>query len=157
MNGLRRRFDPFDLSNDADYRAWRAYKLAHRPHRLDELIVEIGDPRNLTEAECDALRARCLVANMAVYASTIGDDPDKEIVRALGHRLGLSRLDHNWLADEDAVTSLTVSDEGPRPDFVPYTNRPIHWHTDGYYNAHEQQINGLILRCAMRIPSTSGL
>lgn len=138
---------PFDLANQDAYQAWREHKLAEAPTRLEDLIVEIQDPRQLSEAEHAAILERCQRANMAIYASQTGRDPDKAIPARLGAQFGLRRLDHNRGADEDAITSLTVQD-GPRHrDFIPYSNRPIDWHTDGYYNAPDHQIHGLLLHC----------
>jgi len=34
-----------------------------------------------------------------------------------------------------------------RGGYIPYTNRLIHWHTDGYYNALDHQIRALFLHC----------
>ena len=31
--------------------------------------------------------------------------------------------------------------------FIPYSNKPIKWHTDGYYNTPERQIRGMHLHC----------
>lgn len=138
---------PFDLSDQDAYRRWRERKLADYPRRLDDLVVEVRDPRALTQAEHEALLMRCRKTNMAVYASSAGDLADKEIPAGLGRQFGLVHLDHNWLADDDAISSLTVSEAGARPDFIPYTNRPINWHTDGYYNAPERWIYGMILHC----------
>ncbi|RRQ21562.1 taurine catabolism dioxygenase TauD [Thiohalobacter thiocyanaticus] len=137
----------FDLDNEVAYRHWRERRLEQAATRLDELLVEVRDPRRLSAAEHEALLSRCRRNNMALYASRIGDDPDKEIPRRLGEQLGLQRLDHNWLADDDGITSLTVNPEGEHPQYIPYTNRPIHWHTDGYYNPPERQIHGLLLHC----------
>jgi len=50
-------------------------------------------------------------------------------------------------ADEDGITSLMVAKEGTRQTYIPYTNRPIHWHSDGYYNTLDKQIQGLLLHC----------
>lgn len=138
---------PFDLDQPAAYLAWRETKLSTAPRTLDELIVEIGDPRHLTELEENALLERCRRANLAIYAGTTGDDPDKSIPALLGERFGLRRLDHNHGADEDAITSLTVQVDSRHVGYIPYTNRPIAWHTDGYYNALEHQIQGLLLHC----------
>lgn len=138
---------PFDLDNPAAYAAWREAKLAAAPRTLDALIVAIGDPRHLTEAEHGAILERCARANMAIYAGHTGDDPDKSIPALLGERFGLRRLDHNRGADEDAITSLMVQDDARHAGYIPYTNRPIAWHTDGYYNNAEHQIHGLILHC----------
>lgn len=138
---------PFDLEDSAAYLAWREAKLTAAPRSLDELIVEIGDPRHLTAAEHQALLARCRRANLAIYVGTTGDDPDKSIPAQLGARFGLQRLDHNRGADEDAITSLMVQGDARHAGYIPYTNRPIAWHTDGYYNDAEHQVHGLILHC----------
>ncbi len=138
---------PFHPDNDDGYRRWRDAKLAAYPTAATDLIVEVNDPRNLTAAEDEALRQRLCKTNMVIYAGATGDDPDKNIPRNLGARFGLLRLDSNYLADDDGITSLTVNPEGEHPSYIPYTNRPIKWHTDGYYNTAERQIRGLILHC----------
>jgi len=139
--------NPFDLNDNEAYRRWRERKLEDYPTSLEQLVVEIDDPRQLTPAEYEALARRIAKANMAVYASRTGEDPDKEIVRQLGLQFGLERLDHNMCADDDAISSLEHADTEPRTGYIPYTNRPIAWHTDGYYNDLDRQILGLILHC----------
>lgn len=143
-----------DLDDQDAYRHWRDWKLAHAATRLEDLLVELRDPRELSAAEREALVGRCRHNNMALYASRVGDDPDKAIPRRLGAQLGLLRLDHNWLADDDGITSLAVNAAGAHPRYIPYTDRPIHWHTDGYYNPPQRQIHGLLLHCVH--PAGSG-
>ena len=140
-------FAPFDLDNEADYTAWRDQKLLGYPTRIEQLIVEINDPRRLTGAEFEALHERCRKTNMAIYAGPTGRDPDKAIPKSLGRQFGLTELDFNMGADDDGVTSLQVVEGKWRSGYIPYTNRPIHWHTDGYYNLPERQIHGLQLHC----------
>jgi hypothetical protein len=91
---------------------------------------------------------------MAIYVSTIGGDSDKDIVRLLGEQFGLRRLDHNPGADEDAITSLKVQPDALHRGYIPYTDRPIAWHTDGYYNTSERQIHGMLLHCVQ--PAAEG-
>jgi hypothetical protein len=138
---------PFDLADTEGYRRWRDQKLAHHPRALADLVVEIGDPRRLSAVEHQALLASCRRANMAIYAGRTGDDPEKEIIRRLGLQFGLRRLDHNPGADEDAISALTVQSDAYHKGYIPYTNRPIAWHTDGYYNGPARQIHGLLLHC----------
>ncbi len=137
----------FDLDNAAAYAAWRSRKLATHPRTLGELVVEIAVPQRLTSAEREALLARCGVANMALYASRTGTDPDKDIPRLLGRQLGLVNLDANMLADDDGISPLAVASAGTRTEFIPYTDRGIKWHTDGYYNTLDRQVRGLLLHC----------
>ena len=138
---------PFDLADTATYQGWRDARLAAAPTRIDDLVVEVDDPRHLTDAEFDAILDRCRRANMAIYVGKTGDDPDKLIPAELGARFGLHRLDHNRGADEDAITSLKVQTDAPHAAYIPYTDRPIAWHTDGYYNTPERQINAVLLHC----------
>jgi alpha-ketoglutarate-dependent taurine dioxygenase len=138
--------NPFHPDNQAAYRLWREQKLAAYPSRLEDLIVEVGDPRALTSSEREAIMGRCRKANMAIYASKC-IEPDKDIPRKLGQQLGLMHLDSNLLADEDAISSLTVAEGGDKRDYIPYTNKPIKWHTDGYYNTSDRQIRGMLLHC----------
>jgi alpha-ketoglutarate-dependent taurine dioxygenase len=145
---------PFLPENEAAYRAWREAKLAGYPATAAELIVDIADPAQLTAAEYQALLARLRKTNMAIYRSALGDNPDKAPLTALTARFGLRRLDSNLLADDDGLTSITVNPEGEHPKYIPYTNRPINWHCDGYYNTGEQQIRGMLLHCVQ--PAAEG-
>ena len=129
------------------YRAWRERKIAAYPKRAEELVVEVRDPRQLSAAERAAILERVGRANMAVYSSGCGDDPDKAIPRALARQFGLQRLDPNWLADDDGVSSIRVRAGVPRGEFIPYTSKPLRWHTDGYYNAPAQRIRAFVLHC----------
>ena len=138
--------DPFDLNDHEAYARWREHKLAHLPRTAEALIVEVRDPQALSHAERGALNARLRSANMAIYASA-RRSPDKDLPRAIGRQFGLARLDANWLADEDGISSVTVRAEPTRQDFIPYTDRPIRWHTDGYYNPPHKRIRAMVLHC----------
>ena len=140
----------FDLADDAAYLAWRAVKLACFPRTLAELVVEVRDPLALSAGERQALLERCERANMAIYASPAGVGPDKEIARRLGLQLGLRDLDPSYLADDDGISPLAVAERGTRGEFIPYTNRGIKWHTDGYYNPGERTVRGVLLHCVER-------
>ena len=143
-----------DLTDQDGYLRWRDWKLRQAATRLEELVVEVRDPRRLSSSEYGALLDRCRRMNMALYASPLGAEADKAIPRLLGAQLGLTHLDHNWLADDDGITSLAVQSDGARPHYIPYTDRAIHWHTDGYYNPPQRQIHGLLLHCVR--PAASG-
>jgi Taurine catabolism dioxygenase TauD, TfdA family len=138
------------LDEPAAYAAWRERKTAGYPRSADELIVEVRDPRRLDRIERAAIADRLRRANMAVYASACGELEDKEIPRALGRQFGLERLDSNWLADDDGVSSIAAREGEARGEFIPYTDRAIRWHTDGYYNPPERCIRAFVLHCVRR-------
>jgi len=144
---------PFDLDDERTYRRWRERKLDLRARRADDLLVELRDAHSLGAAEREALLARIARTNMALYrAPATGEDP--ALPRALGAQLGLVRLDANWLAGEDGVSRIAISANteagtpvGGRADYIPYTDRAIRWHTDGYYHPEARSIRGMILHC----------
>ena len=138
--------DPFER--------WRERKLARYPRRAEDLIVEVRDPRELSDSEAAEIRRVCGAANMAVYAGPLADVADKDIARRLGERLGLTRLHANPLSDEDGISSLEVAPEKSARGYIPYSNRRLLWHTDGYYNAPEQRIRAFILHCVR--PAAAG-
>jgi hypothetical protein len=138
---------PFNLSSHDLYKFWRDYKLETAPKCLSDIVVEIGDPRQLTVAEHAKMLSVLQTTNMVIYAGNSADNPDKSIPRSIGDQFGLSHLNHNWLADGDGITSLKVNQGGTRPSYIPYTNRPIKWHTDGYYNPRSRQCHAIMLHC----------
>ncbi len=138
--------NPFRLEDAEAFRIWREEKLAGYPRRAEELLVEVRDPRRLSAAERAALAERLRRANLAVYASSCRDE-DREIARDLGRQFGLERLDPNWLADDDGISSIAVREGNARGEFIPYTNRAIRWHTDGYYNPPARRIRAFVLHC----------
>ena len=146
---------PFALDRPQDYLRWRERKLARYPRRIEDLIVEVRDPRNLSDSEAVEIQRVCGTANMAVYASPLADVADKDIARRLGARLGLSRLHANPLADEDGISSLEVTPEKSGRGYIPYSNQRLLWHTDGYYNAPEQRNRAFVLHC-VRPAATGG-
>jgi hypothetical protein len=140
-------FNPFDLSQASAYPAWRDATLASQPRQANDLVVDVADPQALSAAEREALLRRCDVANMAIYRSPVVSE-DKAIPIQLARQLGLHQLDGNWLADEDGISPIAVATPtGERTAFIPYTNRPIKWHTDGYYHPETRPIRAMVLHC----------
>ena len=139
--------DHFDLNNDAAYSAWRNKKLSLYPVNKQNLVVKIDNFGEITDIERDQIIKLCTKYNMAVYQCD-----DKNIkssdIRQFAANFGLHRLDHHLCTEEDGVSELMISEDGPKEEFIPYTDRPIGWHTDGYYNQDDNRVYSLILHCA---------
>jgi len=138
---------PFSLENAEAYVNWRKTKLLNYPLNAEALRVEVDDPRAPSEAEQRRMLLLCRKTNMVIYASRLGGLADKQIPRRLGEQFGLIRLDSNLLADEDAVSSLQVVPEKSGRGYIPYSNRRLLWHTDGYYNPPERRVRAFVLHC----------
>jgi len=140
----------FDLADDRAYFAWREQKLANYPEKLDELMVDVENPRSLNDAEMSAIRRACSRANMAIYTCSRkagSEDADKTIVTDLGRHFGLQHLDNNLYANDEGVSALQVSSESRQFEYIPYSNKAINWHTDGYYNPLDRKIRAMVLHC----------
>ena len=146
MSTISTTLQPFDLANEAGYQTWRATKLADYPAAAD-LVVRINNAAALTDQEHAAILERCRKTNHAIYEVTGGGKTDKPVIRAFGRQFGLVTLDMNLRADEDSITSLRVVEASAGTHYIPYTNRPLNWHTDGYYNRLDEQVRGIVMHC----------
>ena len=145
---------PFLLSSDERlYQQWRKSKLDDYPQNVEQLMVELhGDV--LSDSEYQQFLALCARTNMLIYRMSDSGLGNKDFVRKLGQRLGLNRLDGNLCADKDSITSLQVMETGRHSGYIPYTNKPLSWHTDGYYNKPGEQIRGILMHCVQ--PAAQG-
>ncbi len=138
---------PFDLLDTVAYDVWRAEKLATAPTVSSDMMVCFARSEP-TERELQALKVLLQQGNTAIYQLPEGSVGDKEFVRKLGLSLGLSRLDGNLCADSDAITALQVRPKGGHQgEYIPYTDKGLNWHTDGYYNPSARQIRAIVMHC----------
>ena len=146
------------LNSDDEYGRWREEKLANFPD-FSDIVVDISDPARLSPSEEGAIQGLLKRAGMAVFRGPKAKDVDeaKAIINGFGKCLGLGDRDKNPYADRDAITPLHVAagnarkekaqKEGGRSLYIPYTDRAINWHTDGYYNPPDRYIRTMALYC----------
>jgi alpha-ketoglutarate-dependent taurine dioxygenase len=138
---------PFRLDDDTAYRAWREQKLDQYPVSAEQLLVPVRDPARPGTAETTAMLSILGKTNMVIYRGQDITRQNKDIPRQLGAHFGLQQLDPNMLADDDGITSLQVVEGKSLRGYIPYSNRRLLWHTDGYYNPPQRQIRAFILHC----------
>ncbi len=134
------------LADTTRYLDWRRARLRSYPRSVEEILVPVDGLRHLTAAQKEAIRTACKRSNMAIYQCR---DPsvDRAAIVVFARQFGLTRIDHHLCANADGVSELSVATEGVRTGYVPYSNRSLSWHTDGYYNDKERQINAVVLHC----------
>ena len=140
------------LKDEIRYRKWRASKLRSYPQSVEEIHLQIDGLLDVTAGQKAAVRAACKRANMAIYHCRDAS-ADRAAVAAFASVFGLTRLDHHLCANADGVSELAVASEGVRSGYVPYSSRSLSWHTDGYYNDKQRQINAVVLHCAQSAAS----
>ena len=145
------------LSNNTAYQAWRKQKLDTFTNDITSLIIEIDDIAATNNEQLNELLKQAKLYNMAFYRFT---DPAKEDasnkakVHILAKHAGLQHIDKNICADVDKLTSIMVCEHKGQHQYIPYSSKRLSWHTDGYYNTNDNQINGMLLH--FEHPAESG-
>ncbi len=140
------------------YQHWRENKLSHAPLDANEILVEIEDISAPSQEESAQVLKHCCHNNMALYRYKNADDDEQSArnkAHALAHHFGLHRVEQHRSMNPDGLVSIEViaenSSEG-RAGFIPYTNKPISWHTDGYYNPTASRIKAMMMYCVRPAP-----
>lgn len=136
-----------NLLNEDFYQQWRAQKLALYPVNPRDLLVEIQKADKPTQAELGQLKRYLAQYNFAFYRFAQQPNTSKQAVHQLAQHMGLKHLAHNLCADTDSLTAIQISQHQGQHDYIPYTDKKLSWHTDGYYNPAHEQIQGMLLHC----------
>lgn len=123
-------------------------KLLDYPLSEESFFVDIADSLNPSKSEISALLEITSTYNFGFYRLLDEGKSSKKAVHNIGLLLGLKDLDRNICADEDKLTSIKVKPSNGERSYIPYSNRKLSWHTDGYYNKPQNTINGMLLHCA---------
>ena len=154
------------ILNNADYyKCWRDEKLKNACTNLDGCLVEISHPFTLSVLEKSKISALCSQHNFALYKiKNIQHAPQSVQMDKSGQseqnayfarstiminkQLGLKSYDKHLFAKSNGLAYISCSKDGE--NFIPYTNKSLNWHTDGYYNAPSKRIRSFSLFCASK-------
>jgi len=142
----------FVLGDDAAYRYWRDAKLADYPRSVEELTVDVASLGAPDADETRAVLSAIRRANMCRYRCPPhrGDaQATRAALSAFARHFGLFRYEAHRSAEADGIVALEVATQGGRAGYIPYTNRPLGWHTDGYYHYQGpgHMIRSMLLHC----------
>lgn len=137
----------FDLNNHAAYARWRDWKLNVYPAEFSAICVDVKNPLKLSSAEQHQIQTFLNRYSMAMYRVTC-DKEDAQIPLSMAQVFGLTSLDKNLGSNSKAVTHVQVKSSGVHGRYIPYTNKQLSWHCDGYYNSPSQKIRSFVLHCA---------
>lgn len=136
----------------AGYREWRAAKLDRYPVSVAELVANIDGLTDIGSRGKADILASCRRANMAIYTCRATAADRAAICRFAAH-FGLVRFDQHLCASSQGVAELTLASDDERVRYVPYSNRGLSWHTDGYYNEDSSRVRAVVLHCAQDAPA----
>jgi len=138
------------LKETHSYEEWRAQKLYKYPKSAQQLIIELNNPIKLADNELTSIKKCCEKANIAIYncanIDQLDENQHKKLAISIAEQLGLVQLDANICAEEDRISIIKDSGD-QKSHYIPYTNKPLNWHTDGYYNSDDQRIYAFLMHC----------
>ena len=148
----------YRLDRSEVYKHWRDDKLSHAATDASEICVELEDISAPSPSESAEILKHCCHNNMALYrcAKSCDEEPvARHMAHAFANHFGLHRVEQHRSMNLDGLVSIEVvkqdSAEG-RAGFIPYTDKPISWHTDGYYNPTASRIKAMMMHCVRPAP-----
>ena len=142
----------FTLGDEGCYSFWRQKKLARLQAAQKKRPMPIANPLALTKVERDALLAQIAEDNMALYSweAPPGDQELDQWLLAFATSFGLRAVEDHRSANGNGVVRIEIANGGGRVGYIPYTDKAISWHTDGYYNYHgpAHYVRAMVLHCS---------
>ncbi len=140
---------PFLLENEKIYQNWRQEKLKDYPTDIEQHIVDVEDVTALTPDELEKINQIIHKTNLAIYRPK--KQPDEQnaslAVSKLTEQVGLFRCETHRSAEDHGLVRLEVSNKDSKKNFIPYSNKALNWHTDGYYNRQAKRIKSFSIHC----------
>ena len=134
------------LSNQDDYQYWRDKKLANTSSDLSQYFVEIDNPFKLTVSEKNKILTLCQNNNFALFQIKAQEDYENSVIH-INQQFGLKDFDSHLYVKNKGLAHITQSNKKDQSEFIPYTDKNIGWHTDGYYNPTDSRIRAFSLFC----------
>ena len=133
-----------------DFIEWAAKKDLDIPSNINDLKVSISDINHVSKAEISQIKQKLTKFNCCIYASGTDLDDNSKIMR-FAQSLGMRTFDsHN--IDDSAISTISANKDENNMRYIPYTNKGLNWHTDGYYDS--KPIFSWLLHCIE--PALSG-
>lgn len=148
------------LDNYDQYCRWRDVKLNTIPKDADNYLVEIDNPEQLSNAQKQQILINTNAYNFSLlyikhhahyHTNLSANISDKNaitnVIVALNAQLKLKDYDSNLYAKHNGLSYIKQSTDKNQQDFIPYTNKALKWHTDGYYNNDDSYIRSFSMYC----------
>ena len=134
--------------NSDEYRRWRDRKLSSFTSDIDKLMVEIKNPRKLSTSEISLSSQIIKQSNLVFFQLKENENDIKSSLMDLAGQFGMGDFEILESSEKSGLTKIEVSSESKeKSEYVPYTNKALNWHTDGYYSENDNPILSWLLYC----------
>ena len=121
----------FLSSKSSEFLKWAAQKENNIPKNINEISVEIKDINRTTKSEISKIRSTLDRFNTCLYRSNRDLESNSSLLD-FAKAVGMKTFDCNNIEASEISTISSIKSE--KIQYIPYTNKALNWHTDGYYD-----------------------
>ena len=136
-------------AKSAEFLRWAEEKEKNIPQNSDGILVNIHDINNVKISEIDKIKETIYKYNSCIYSSKIALKSNTNLLKFV-ELVGMKTYDCNNIESNEISTITPL--QNSKINYIPYTDKPLNWHTDGYYD--KKSIFSWLLHCVN--PATQG-
>ena len=136
-------------AKSAEFLTWAEEKERNIPHNIDGIIVNIHDINNVKISEIAKIKETINKCNSCIYSSKTALKSNTNLLKFV-ESVGMRTYDRNNIESNEISTITPL--ENNKINYIPYTDKSLNWHTDGYYD--KKSIFSWLLHCVH--PATHG-
>ena len=136
-------------AKSAEFLRWAEEKEKNIPQNSDGILVNIHDINNVKTSEIAKIKETIYKHNSCIYSSKIALKSNTNLLKFV-ELVGMKTYDCNNIESNEISTITPL--QNSKINYIPYTDKSLNWHTDGYYD--KKSIFSWLLHCVN--PATQG-
>ena len=136
-------------AKSAEFLRWAEEKEKNIPHNVNGILVNIHDINNVKISEISKIKETINRYNSCIYSSKVALKINTNLLKFV-ESVGMRTYDCNNIESNEISTITPLQNN--KINYIPYTDKSLNWHTDGYYD--RKSIFSWLLHCVN--PATQG-
>ena len=136
-------------AKSAEFLRWAEEKEKNIPQNTDGILVNIHDINNVKISEIAKIKETINRYNSCIYSSKVALKTNTNLLKFV-ELVGMRTYDCNNIESSEISTITPLQNN--KVNYIPYTDKSLNWHTDGYYD--KKSIFSWLLHCVN--PATQG-
>ena len=136
-------------AKSAEFLRWAEEKEKNIPQNTDGISVNIHDINNVKISEIAKIKETIYKYNSCIYSSKVALKNNTNLLK-FAESIGMKTYDCNNIESNEISTITPLQNN--KINYIPYTDKSLNWHTDGYYD--KKSIFSWLLHCVN--PATQG-
>ena len=136
-------------AKSAEFLRWAEEKEKNIPQNTDGILVNIHDINNVKISEIAKIKETINRYNSCIYSYNVALKTNTNLLKFV-ELVGMRTYDCNNIESSEISTITPLQNN--KVNYIPYTDKSLNWHTDGYYD--KKSIFSWLLHCVN--PATQG-